>query len=222
MDQRIQYFVTATFYLTGISPMILLLVPSLEIYFDLRPVTASISVLTWFLYYAGFYAMQILLAWYTLGSFRWQTLTLAMVSFPIYVKALYNVLTGRDVGWQATGTARKNSPYNFVVPQILFFLFLSLTSMVAVYRDISNGVATLAMAWNVTNTLILGAFLLGVVRDARLLRRGIPDTSATTPSQPPAPRTVVARPKEHPTDFPPVYEPATLASTGPASQRNTP
>ena len=194
-DQRIQYFVTGTFYLTGIAPMILLLVPAFEIYFDLRPMTVSVSVLSWFLYYAGFYVMQILLAFYTLGSFRWQTLTLAMVSFPIYVKALYNVMSGRDVGWQATGAARGNSPYNFVVPQMLFFLFLSLTSVVAVFRDIANGVLTLATAWNVTNTLILGAFLFSVARDARLLRRGTADRNlADRDSQPELPRTVVARP----------------------------
>jgi cellulose synthase (UDP-forming) len=184
--------------------------------------TVSISVLTWFLYYAGFYAMQIMLAWYTLGSFRWQTLTLAMVSFPIYVKALVNVLTGRDVGWQATGTARENSPYNFVVPQILFFLFLSLTSVLAVYRDISNGMATLAMAWNVTNTVILGAFLVGVVRDARLLRRGVGDRDRTTPEPIAPPRTVVARPQDNASDFPPVYEPAVLAGSGRASRRISP
>lgn len=194
-DQRIQYFVTGTFYLTGIAPMILLLVPAFEIYFDLRPMTVSVSVLSWFLYYAGFYVMQILLAFYTLGSFRWQTLTLAMVSFPIYVKALYNVISGRDVGWQATGTARGNSPYNFVVPQMLFFLFLSLTSVVAIFRDTANGVLTLATAWNVTNTLILGAFLFSVARDARLLRRGTADRNlAGRDSQPEPPRTVVARP----------------------------
>jgi len=193
-DQRIQYFVTGTFYLTGIAPLILLLVPSLEIYFDLRPMTVSISVLSWFMYYAGFYLMQILLAWYTLGSFRWETLTLSVVSFPIYVKALFNVLTGRDVGWQATGTARGGSPFNFVVPQMLFFLFLSLTSVVAVYRDVSNGVATLATAWNVTNTVILGAFLIAVARDARLLRRGVTGSTPTGTEDAPEPRTVVARP----------------------------
>ena len=196
-DQRIQYFVTGTFYLTGIAPLILLIVPSLEIYFDLRPMTVSISVLSWFLYYAGFYLMQILLAWYTLGSFRWETLTLSVVSFPIYVKALVNVLTGRDVGWQATGTARGSSPFNFVVPQMLFFLFLSLTSVVAVYRDISNGVPTLATAWNVTNTVILGAFLIAVARDARLLRRGTPGPAPLHTHLPTEPRTVVARPADY-------------------------
>lgn len=198
MDQRIQYFVTATFYLTGICPLLLLLVPPLEIYFDLRPMNLSITVLTWALYYCGFYAMQILLAWYTLGSFRWETLTLATVSFSIYGKALVNAFTGKDVGWQSTGTVRRRSPYNFVIPQVLFFEFLLLTSAVAIWRDVDNGVLTLATAWNLTNTLILGAFLNAARREARALRKGLPlsppvETWADEPSSPH--RTVVAKPE---------------------------
>ena len=197
MDQRIQYFVTATFYLTGICPLVLLLVPPLEIYLDLRPMNMSISVGTWLLYYAGFYVMQIVLAWYTLGSFRWQTLTLATVSFPIYVKAFVNAFTGRDVGWQATGTARGSSPFNFIIPQVLFFVFLLFTSFVAVWRDYDNGTFTLATAWNLTNTVILGAFLNAARREARALRRGTP--LAPPPEkhgvvEPTPPLTVVARP----------------------------
>ncbi len=219
-DQRIQYFVTGTFYLTGIAPLILMLVPSLEIYFDLRPMNVSINVLTWFLYYGGFYVMQILLAWYTIGSFRWQTLTLAAVSFPIYVKALVNVLTGRQVGWQATGTAKGNSPFNFVVPQMLFFLFLSLTSVVAVFRDMSNGVATLATAWNITNTVILGAFLIAVARDARLLKRGDATLTPARPVSMRAPqRTVVAHPDVSLSSFPPDLEPDAAAAPGVPSRR---
>jgi len=198
IDQRIQYFVTATFYLTGICPFVLLLVPPLEIYFDLRPMNLTISVGTWLLYYAGFYLMQIVLAWYTLGSFRWETLTLATVSFPIYIKALLNVITGKDVGWQATGTARGSSPFNFIVPQVLFFVFLFLTSLVAIWRDVDNSVLTLATAWNVTNTVILGAFLLAARREARALRRG---SGSVLPPAPPriesAPVTVVARPTDN-------------------------
>ena len=37
-DQRIQYLTTATFYLNGIAPALLLMVPPLQIYFDLTPV----------------------------------------------------------------------------------------------------------------------------------------------------------------------------------------
>ena len=42
--------------------------------------------------------MQIVLAWFTVGSFRWETLTLATVSFPIYTKALWNAISGKDAG----------------------------------------------------------------------------------------------------------------------------
>ena len=64
------------------------MVPALEIFFDLRPVDLEISWTTWLLFYAGFYVLQILLAFYTLGSFRWEVLMLAAVSFPIYIAAL--------------------------------------------------------------------------------------------------------------------------------------
>ncbi|WP_062383713.1 glycosyltransferase family 2 protein [Demequina iriomotensis] len=197
-DQRIQYFVTATFYLTGIAPLLLLLVPPLEIYFDLRPMALSISVSTWLFFYAGFYLMQIGLAWFTLGSFRWQTLTLSTVSFPIYVKAFVNAFTHRDVGWTATGSTRARSPFNFIVPQVLFFAFLALTSVVAVWRDWDNRVPTLATAWNLTNTVILGAFLVAAGREARALRRGASDAphvdAPRTAAQPST--TVIARPVE--------------------------
>lgn len=193
-DQRVQYFVTASFYLTGICPLLLLLVPPLEIYLELRPMNLDITVWTWALYYAGFYAMQILLAWFAVGSFRWETLTLATVSFPIYTKALWNVITGKDVGWHVTGSASTRSPFNFVIPQTLFFVFLALTTLVAVWRDAENGVFTLATAWNATNTVILGAFLVAALREARSLKRP-PAARAIAVEPAPAPQiTVVARP----------------------------
>ena len=166
-DQRIQYFVTATFYLTGICPLLLLLVPPLEIYFDLHPMNLTITPITWALYYFGFYAMQILLAWFVVGSFRWETLTLATASFPIYTKALWNVITGKDVGWHVTGSGSNRSPFEFIVPQVLFLLFLALTSVVAIIRDVQNAQPTLATAWNVTNTFILALFVGAAARDAR-------------------------------------------------------
>ena len=58
-----------------------------------------------------------------------------------------------------------------MVPQVLFFVFLLLTSFVAITRDVQNGVFTLATAWNVTNTVILGSFVAAAAREARLLKR---------------------------------------------------
>lgn len=206
MDQRLQYIVTATHYLTGIAPLLLIMVPPMEIFFDLRPMNLHISVLQWFLFYAGFYLMQIILAFYTLGSFRWEVLMLASVSFPIYVKALWNVLSGKDEAWSVTGAKGKaSSPFNFIIPQVLFWVFLSLTSLVAIWRDVDNGVLTLATVWNLINTFILSAFLVVASREARAIRRfaraerrgqlGVVDTVVLEPVRDTGPtRTQIARP----------------------------
>lgn len=200
MDQRLQYFVTATHYLTGITPLLLLAVPPLQIYLDLQPVDIGDSTLTWLLYYLGFYGMQVLLALYTLGSFRWETLMLATVSFPIYTRALVNAALRRDTGWHVTGRKdRARSPFTFIVPQVLTFVFLALTTAVAVWKDLSAGTVSLALAWNATNTLILGAFVVTAARESRDRRRATraarraaprhhagprPETTAPLPSTP--------------------------------------
>jgi len=161
LDQRLMYLVTATHYLTGIAPGILLMVPALEVFFDLRPVTLGTSMWEWFFAYAGFYVMQILLASFTLGSFRWEVLMLATASFPIYHQALLNAFSGKEQQWHVTGASkRKSSPFNFIRPQVYLFVFLALTSVVAIWRDLNNAQFSLATAWNLTNTAVLGAFLV--------------------------------------------------------------
>ena len=76
LDQRLMYFVTATHYLTGIAAGLLLMVPPLEIFFDLRPVNLAVGPLAWVLFYAGFYVPADRCSPLTLGSFRWEVLLL--------------------------------------------------------------------------------------------------------------------------------------------------
>jgi cellulose synthase (UDP-forming) len=197
-DQRIMYLVTATHYLTGIAPALLLLVPPLEIFFDLRPVNLSIDVTTWLAFYAGFYLMQILLAFYTLGSFRWEVLMLAAVSFPIYAQALVNAFAGKEQKWHVTGsTSKASSPFNFMIPQIVVFVFLLLSSAIAIWRDMGNSQLTLATAWNVTNTFILGSFMLVACREAWRIKHPKPRATRARERAEPAERmTTVAVPPE--------------------------
>ncbi len=214
-DQRIMYLVTATHYLTGITPALLLLVPPLEIYFDLRPVSVGLGLSTWLLFYLGFYGMQVVLAFFTLGSFRWECLMLATVSFPIYGRALLNVLVGRDQKWHVTGSrGRPSSPFNFMVAQVLMFAFLLLSSFVAVWRDIGHSQLTLATVWNITNTVILGGFVVAGLREHRRLlhpRRVVAPTSRQATARSRATvsaRTAVVRPSA------PAPEPALSAAHG--------
>lgn len=171
-DQRIQYFATSTFYLNGIAPALLLLVPPLQIYFNLAPVNLGVPASTWVLYYAGFYFMQIVVALYTMGSFRWETLMLSSASFPIYVHALWNALTRRERKWHVTGRVREaTSPFNYTRSQALVFLFLALTTAVGIWKYEVTGAFTLALVWNALNTVVLGIFLSVAYREARENRR---------------------------------------------------
>ena len=105
---------------------------------------------------------------------------LATVSFPIYTRALFNVLVGREQKWHVTGRrGRPSSPFNFMVAQVLMFTFLLLTSCVAVWRDIGHSQLTLATFWNITNTVILGVFVVAGLREHQRL---LHPRSAAVPS----------------------------------------
>ena len=216
LDQRLQYTVTATHYFAGITPFLLLMVPPMEIFFDLHPVDLTVTPLTWFLFYAGFYGLQMLLAFHTMGSFRIETLVLATVSFPIYIAALLNVFSGREQKWHVTGgSGRRSSPFNFMIPQVMVFTFLLLTSFVAISKDIGHQNLTLATAWNVTNTILIGVFIAAAFREshrAKAAARRARKRSAA-PRAPQAPIERAARPAETPRTTSPALEPQLAFAT---------
>ena len=189
LDQRLQYFGTATFYLGGLVTSALLVLPALQIYLGLTPINPSLPLWQWALYYSGFYVMQIVVAVYTTGSFRWETLMLSTVSFPLSVRALWNAVRGKDHAWHVTGQAgRASSPFNFIVPQVVMWAFLVLTSVVGLWVAEWSSTLSIALAWNLLNTLVLTFFLVIALREARTLRRGAPAprTDPTTSPLPPA------------------------------------
>ncbi|WP_101523353.1 glycosyltransferase [Nocardioides houyundeii] len=201
-DQRIMYGITSTHYLTGIVPGALLFVPPMEIFFDLRPVNLTVGVGQWLLMYAGFYLLQVALAFFSVGSFRWEVLMLAAVSYPIYLKALVNALVGREQQWHVTGsTTRTASPFNFMVPQVLTFVFLALTGAVGVWQNLVTGRFTLGTAWCVTNALVLGAFIVVALGESRRNRRAVRSARRSPPPtrtvDPPVP-VAVPRPRHRP------------------------
>lgn len=161
MDQRLMYFVTCTFYFTGIAPGLLMLVPLMEVFFDLRPVTLAVKWYEWALFYPGFYVMQIVLAAVIAGTFRWEVLLLAANSFPIYIKAFFNALLKVDTKWAATGATKgRTSAFNFIMVQVWAFVLMVGTSIVSIYRDYSMGHLNVATFWCVLNAVFLGAFVV--------------------------------------------------------------
>lgn len=172
IDQRLQYFGTATFYFSGLITFCLLLLPPLQIYLGLTPVNQHTPFLQWLLFYCGLYVMQIIMAVYTIGSFRWQTLLLSTASFPIYIRAFANALRRKDTAWHVTGrVGKRNSPFLFILPQLLTFVFLAATSCVGLWKVEWTGQISMAVIWNLLNSLVLGTFLGIAIHESFALRR---------------------------------------------------
>ncbi|MEO5949460.1 MAG: glycosyltransferase family 2 protein [Candidatus Saccharimonas sp.] len=171
IDQRLQYFATTSYYFVGFSVLLLLLLPPLQIFFNLSPISTTIPVWQWALLYSGFYVSQLILAFYTMGGFKIKTLMLANVSFPIYVKAFFNALFRRDQAWQATGSMSYDSPFNYVRMQVYIFVFLLLSSIVGTLKALYLGQFSIALGWNLLNTLVFGYFFVMASSEARYLKR---------------------------------------------------
>jgi cellulose synthase (UDP-forming) len=171
VDQRLQYFATTSYYFIGFSSLLLLLLPPLQIFFNLSPIATTIPIWQWALMYSGFYVSQLVLAFYTMGGFKFKTLMLSNVSFPIYIKAFFNALTRRDQAWHATNTVSYDSPFNYVRIQVYVFVFLLLTSIVGTIKALYIDECSISLVWNTLNTFVFGYFTFMAYAEGRLLRK---------------------------------------------------
>jgi cellulose synthase (UDP-forming) len=181
IDQKVQYLGTTSYYLYGFAVMGLLLLPPLHIFFNLSPVNLSISLGSWFVYYLGFYGMQVFLAFYTMASFRLETIVLGTVSAPIYVRAFFNALLGKEEAWQATGNKDGyDSPFNYIFPQLFIFLGLVFTSLVGIWKTYYYQDVSLSLFWCLLNTVVFGIFIVIALREEKRIRVDVVKTKQDT------------------------------------------
>jgi cellulose synthase (UDP-forming) len=171
VDQRLQYFATTSYYFVGFSVLLLLLLPPLQIFFNLSPIATTIPIWQWALMYSGFYVSQLVLAFYTMGGFKLKTLMLSNVSFPIYIKAFFNALMRRDQVWHATNTVSYDSPFNYVRIQVYVFVFLLLTSIVGAIKALYTDQLSISLVWNALNTFVFGYFVFMAFSEGRELKK---------------------------------------------------
>jgi cellulose synthase (UDP-forming) len=172
VEQRLQYFATTSYYFVGFSVFLLLLLPPLQIFFNLSPINVSIPFWQWAVLYSSFYLTQLILAFYTMGGLKIKTLLLANASFPIYIKAFFNAVRNRDLAWHATNAQDSyDSPFNYVRIQVYVFLFLLLTSVVGTTKSIYSDSFSISLAWNIINTGVFTYFTRAAWHEGRMLRK---------------------------------------------------
>lgn len=173
-DQRLQYFLTTSFYFTGFAVLMLLLLPALQIYFNVSPISLGIPLWQWAILYSGFFIMQLMLSFYAMGGLKIETIMISAASYPIYIKAFFNALLGRDQSWSATNAKdgyAYDSPFNYIRIQTYTFVFLLLTSIVGVWKIYYTSEFSIAVVWSIVMTVIFGYFMNAAWREAHELRR---------------------------------------------------
>ena len=101
---------------------------------------------------------------------------LAAASFPIYIKAFMNVVSGRDQAWSVTGAKKDQaSPFNFIIPQVCALIFILITFAVGIWRDSINAMVSVATIWCGINSVVLLVFLIVAWDEGVQSRRGVDD-----------------------------------------------
>lgn len=166
-NQKLQYFWTASFYLHGLATALLFFLPGMYIIFGLSPINGNLEFLQWFTLYGSFYGLQILIASYCMKGFKKETLMLSTVSFPVYLKAFMNGLLMRDEEWHVTGSTEKDSPFNYIVPQLVLFVFLMFVNVLGVTRFYNSSEVSVALTWNLINTFVFLYFFKIAYKELR-------------------------------------------------------
>ncbi len=162
IDQKIQYLSTSIFYFNGLVLLLLMLLPTINIFFGQVPIVSSEGLADWFAHYFVFYALQIVIEIYLMQGFRWETLVVSMIAFPVYIRALVNVVFRKTERWNITGQVSNHpeNPFNYITTQILVFLFLLIATLISLFDVYHLGDLFLAIVWNALNILIFGTFIV--------------------------------------------------------------
>jgi cellulose synthase (UDP-forming) len=106
-----------------------------------------------------------------MGGFKAETLIISAASFPIYIKAFFNVLRGKDEAWQATNRVDSyDSPFNYIRMQTYIFIFLLLTTIVGIWKSMYTQEFSISIAWCILNTFVFGYFIFAALRESSRMR----------------------------------------------------
>lgn len=161
IDQKIQYFISNSFFLVGIPILIYIIMPIIFLFFGVKPLLI-ISGSVWLLHYLPYFFLYFTLTWLLLGQqIRIATMATALASFYPYLMGLFSVIFSTEQTWVAT-TAKGSSIdpiMKWIWPHILLLL-LSVFSLIVGWYNMAEFWATFFnTVWVSLNIFLLVTFL---------------------------------------------------------------
>jgi cellulose synthase (UDP-forming) len=165
IDQRIQYFMSNSFFLVGISIFVYLLFPLLYLLFSIKPLQTA-SPFTWLIHYVPFFLLYYSLTWLLTGRLNLSTLATALATFYPYLLAILSVFFDKEHEWVATGTTQGSEDFfmKWAWPHVFFICLTPLALIVGWYNSSDFWSTIFYSTWSVINMFLLVLFITGEKR----------------------------------------------------------
>lgn len=162
IDQKLQYFLSNAYYLTGIAMLIYMLLPILYLLFGISPMRTDIDTALWSSRYIPFIVVSLGVFVTTTRSKFIQAATLSIGVIPVYIRAFLAAILGRDMKWHTT-----NATHNKFITELLYphfiLLGLSVSSVFVGFVTIGyyNRITTfVSIGWALVNSIVLLMFII--------------------------------------------------------------
>jgi cellulose synthase (UDP-forming) len=160
MRQRMQYLISASYYLSGVVVLLDALLPVLFLFTGLVPVVTSTMTL------AFVFLPYIFIALYTLQitsnfSYTYEAISFSLSSFYIQIKAVIAVLMNQKTSFSVT--SKKQIKGNFLyltIPQMAYIALFIAGIIVGILREGVSASLLANGAWGVVNVAVFLPFIL--------------------------------------------------------------
>lgn len=137
LDQKIQYFISNTHYLTGITILAYLLFPIIYLLFEAKPLKADNNSV-WAFHYLPYVFFYYVLNFILMGGLKISTLSVAIGSYFPYLKAMISTLVGEKDVWNVTGQkgSRNEASMKWLWPHYMIIILTLFSLVIGWYNPI--------------------------------------------------------------------------------------
>ncbi len=155
--QRVEYFLSALFYLNGLIVLIDIIMPILFLFFGLQPVSSTTQS------FALYFIPYMFLNLYTIflvsgGGITFRAISFSQASWFLQLSALFSLLTRRKVGFAVTSKKRQEGNYLFLIYPHLLYIVLAVIG-IALNLDNKNPAVFTNSAWAIFNIIMFLPFI---------------------------------------------------------------
>lgn len=160
LDQKVQYFVSNSFFLVGFSIFIYLISPIVYLLFGLKAFQVE-SGAAWLIHYLPYFILYYSITWLLLGKIRLSTIAVSLASFYPYLLSFIMLVFGVNMTWVATTSKKNNSlvKLQWIWPHIFLMILTVMSLLVGWFRPIDIASTAISSLWAIIDFYLLYIFV---------------------------------------------------------------